>query len=98
MRKLSFLKLLMKYEFYSELRDNNMPSDVLLSLSVSCLSVNELEIVVSFLNEEFIMTKYGWINGLLGSPVWVAIKNRQKEKLEVCAFSYGFLNIKAELF
>jgi hypothetical protein len=90
-KNLTFLKLLVKYDFLDGIGETYHASHL---LCWSVLEMNALKFVVPILQSEFelILTKYGQdLNNYGSSPVWAAIRQKQNgfEKLEVCAFSYG---------
>ena len=91
MQNLTFLKLLVKYDFLQGLGEAYYASKL---LCWSLLEMNALKFVVPILRNEFelTLTKYGQdMNNYGSSPVRAAIRQKENgfEKLEVCAFSYG---------
>ena len=88
-KNLTFLKLLVKYDFLDGLGETYYASYL---LCWSLLEMNALKFVVPILRNEFelTLTKYGQgMNNYGSSPIWAAIRQKENgfEKLEVCAFT-----------
>ena len=88
-KNLTFLKLLVKYDFLDGLGETYYASYL---LCWSLLEMNALKFVVPILRNEFelTLTKYGQgMNNYGSSPIWAAIRQKENgfDKLEVCAFT-----------
>ena len=88
-KNLTFLKLLVKYDFLDGIEETYHASYL---LCWSLLEMNALKFVLPIVQNEFqlTLTKYGQdMHNYGSSPIWAAIrqKNNGFEKLEVCVFT-----------